>query len=226
MGRDKDDGSERLLLAKEVLKMVEKTGVRFDTVFLNENPPDDDGIEQLICWGKRFYQLGITSGSAGNLSFRTKDGFVVTGSGFGLDNLENEHFVEVVNEEITNGQIVVYAKGKVIPSKESVFHWEIYQLRAEINAVFHAHDQMVLESADEVNVPCTKREHPRGSYEQAKEVKELLSLARGVRYLVLKNHGIVSTGETIEEAGRLAEYMNKRARQTKEGGKNEDDARL
>ena len=76
----------------------------------------------------------------------------------------------------------------MIPSKESLLHSEIYNLRAEINAVFHAHDPLMLELANELKIPCTEREQPRGSYELVKEANSLLALNKDVKYFVLRNH--------------------------------------
>lgn len=198
--------------------MVESTGVRFETVFLSHNPSEDERTSQLIYWAKRFDKLGLAPKSAGNLSFRKGKGFIITATGVALSDAGRENLVEVLKVEMDKAQIVVYVKGKVVPSKESVLHLEIYGLRPEINAVFHVHDQLVVELADELEVPCTEREQPRGSYEQAQEVSRVLGSAKGARYLVLRNHGVIAMGETLEEAGRQAEYMNKMARKVREGG--------
>ena len=122
---------------------------------------------------------------------------------------------------------MVYTKGKTVPSKESLLHSGIYQSRPEINAVFHIHDQLVVILADELMLPSTEGEQPRGSYELAKEVDRVLGLTKDTKYLVLRNHGIISMGETLEEAGRLVEDMNKMARSiAPKGMKNEDDTRV
>ena len=197
---------------------MESTGARFETVFLSKNPPHDEKTNRLIYWAKRFDKLGLTPKSAGNLSFRTGKGFVITGTGINLGAIEKEGLVEVLKVEIEKSPILVYAKGRVSPSKESLLHSEIYELRAEINAVLHAHDQLVLAFVDKLRMPCTEREQPGGSYELAKEVNKLLCLRKDVRYFVLKNHGIIAMGETLEEAGGLAESMHKTARKNKSAG--------
>ncbi len=201
--------------------MGENTGVRFETVFLSESPPDDERTNQLLYWGKRFDKLGLAPKSAGNLSFRTKKGFVITGTGASLGTIKKEELVEVSKVETEKSRILVYVKGPVVPSKESLLHSEIYDLRAEINAVFHAHDQLVLEFANELEMPSTEREQPRGSYELVNEVNRLLGLTESIKCFVLKNHGVIFMGETLEEAGRLAEHMSRMARNKKQkkGGK-------
>lgn len=214
----------RLLLAslpvEEVSKMEKLAPVRFETVFLDKNPPEDDRISELVCWGRRFHKLGLAVKSAGNLSFRTGSGFIVSATGVALEALERENLVEVLKVEIGQGQILVHAKGRLVPSKESMLHSGIYALRPKINAVFHTHDQLVVELADELPIPCTRGEQPRGSTELAEEVQRLLRSQGAARYIVLRKHGIIAMGETMEEAGRLAEEMNRMARDTieKTGG--------
>ncbi len=197
--------------------MGQTTGIRFETVFLSNNSPDDERTNQLIYWAQRFDKLGLAPKSAGNLSFRTKRGFVITATGVALRAAEKENLVEVLRVEIEQAQIVLYVKGKVVPSKESVLHSGIYGSRPGISAVFHIHDQLIVELADELKLPCTEGEQPRGSYELVKEVDRVLRLTEDTKYLVLKNHGVIAMGETLEEAGRLAESMNKMARKENKG---------
>lgn len=192
--------------------MGENAWVTFETVFLSKNLPDDERISQLLYWARKLDELGLAPKSAGNISFKTKDGFVITGTGINLQTIEKEELAEVLKAEIEKNQAVVYAKGQMVPSKESLLHAEIYHLRDEVNAVLHAHDQLVLKFADELKIPCTEKEQPRGSYELVKEVNELLDRIKGVKYFILRNHGVIAMGETLDEVGRLAEYMNKMAR--------------
>jgi len=206
-----------------VLKVGQTTGVRFETVFLNSNPPDDERTDQLIYWAQRFDKLGLAPRSAGNLSFRTKRGFVITATGVALKDAEKENLVEVLKVEISQAQIVVSVRGKVLPSKESVLHSEVYDSRPETSAVFHIHDQLVVGLADELKLPCTEGEQPRGSYELVKEVDRVLGLTEDTKYLVLRNHGVIAMGETMEETGKLAESVHKMARSRTEGGDGDED---
>ena len=202
--------------------MSQATGVRFETAFLSKSPPRDERMGQLVYWCQRFDKLGLAPRSAGNLSFRKKQGFIITATGLELRAVKKGNLIEVVKVETDNQQTLVYAKGRVVPSKESVLHSGIYELRPEINAVFHTHDQLVVELADELKLPCTEGEQPRGSYELVKEVQRMLCLMEDARYLVLRNHGVIAMGETMETAGSLAEDMNRMARdfaQRKEGRK-------
>ena len=207
--------------------MRQTTGVRFETAFLSNNPPDDERTKRLIYWCHRFDELGLAPKSAGNLSFRTKTGFIITATGIALSDAEKENLVEVLKVEMNETQIRVRVKGRVVPSKESVLHSGIYALRPEINVVFHIHDELVVELADELNLPCTEGEQPRGSHELAQEVNRVLGLNGDAKYLVVRNHGIISMGETLEEAGKLVEDIHKIARNRKQkGGRNEGNSSL
>ena len=200
--------------------MSQATGVRFETLFLSKIPPRDERIDQLVYWCQRFDELGLAPMSAGNLSFRTKQGFIITATGLELRAVKKGNLVEVMKVETNNKQTLVYVKGRMVPSKESVLHSSIYDLRSKINAVFHTHDQLVVELADELKLPCTEGEQPRGSNELVKEVQRMLGLIEDARYLVLRNHGVIAMGETMEAAGSLAEDMNRMAQdfaQRKEG---------
>ena len=192
--------------------MVQSAGMKFETVFLSQNPTDDKKTNQLIYWCRRFDQSGLAPETAGNLSFRTPNGFIITATGFALRAAEKDNLIEVLKVEKEDGLILVQVKGRGIPSKESVLHAWVYDLRPEIKAIFHVHDNLVLESADELKLLHTEVEQLGGSYELAKEVYKLLSKTKDIKYAVLKNHGVISFGETIEEAGRMVEDMNRMAR--------------
>ena len=181
----------------------------FEPVFLTNNPPADARVNRLIYWGKRLHELGLVSGTDGNLSFRTENGFVITGSGITLKTMRKEDMAEVTGVEVRENQILVCVTGNSTPSKESLLHWEVYRFRRETNAVFHTHDQLMLERATELKLPITSREQPKGSYELAKEASTLLNLIKDTKYFVLREHGVVSLGEDLEEAGQLAETMHK-----------------
>jgi L-fuculose-phosphate aldolase len=160
--------------------------------------------------------MDIAPISAGNLSFRTKNGFIITGAGIDLNNLSPESLVEVVGIETETARIILLARGRVVPSRESLMHTAIYALKPGISAIFHTHDQSVLTHAEELKLPVTAQYQPAGSQELAQEVTNLLSSSQDINYIVLRNHGIIALGETLEAAGKLAESMNTAARNIKE----------
>jgi L-fuculose-phosphate aldolase len=74
---------------------------------------------------------GINQGSAGNISVRYQDGFLITPSGMAYDRLKPEHIVLVGLDG--NSQDTLN------PSSEWRMHRDIYVNRAEAGAVLHAH---------------------------------------------------------------------------------------
>ena len=74
---------------------------------------------------------GINQGSAGNVSVRFDDGFLITPSGMAYDRLRPEHIVLV---DLQGNCIDV-----LNPSSEWRMHRDIYLNRPEAGAVLHAH---------------------------------------------------------------------------------------
>lgn len=131
--------------------------------------------------------------------------------------LKGDDFVKVSNVEVGRGQMVVSAEGKLKPSSESMLHWEIFRQRPEINAIFHLHDEEVMKASRRMGVPRTSKKQPAGTYALAREVKKLLESECETNYCILKDHGIISLGKTVKEAGQLVEMMNKSAQDMERG---------
>ncbi|MCK4555160.1 MAG: class II aldolase/adducin family protein, partial [Candidatus Aenigmarchaeota archaeon] len=180
---------------------------KFETVFLEQRPPTNKCLSELIFWCKKFSELGIApmheTGSYGNLSARIGKGFIISSAGTDLGNMQKKDFSEVVS--VSGNK--VRAIGLVEPSSESVLHHAIYSVRPDINAIFHGHDALVVESAEKLGIPITKKEEAYGTQELMGQAKKLFAHD----YFVLKNHGIISLGITMKEAGEMAEKMHERA---------------
>jgi len=74
---------------------------------------------------------GINQGSAGNISVRYNDGFLITPSGMAYDRLKPEHIVLVGLDGSSQDALN--------PSSEWRMHRDIYANRSEAGAVLHAH---------------------------------------------------------------------------------------
>jgi len=184
--------------------MEEYRGVKFRVVFLRRESPNDKRTGELSYWCRRFHELGLTpvrgGRSEGNLSFRLRgDTFVITASGLGpKDSLEPDCFVKVVGCDLERR--VVYASGLREPSSESMLHSKIYELRSDVGAVFHGHDQVIV-SREELGLVQTRRWCPYGSVELVRSVEEVLGQAN---FIVMRGHGFLSLGRSMKEAGELA----------------------
>ena len=72
-------------------------------------------------------------------------------------------------------------------------NFKIYEKRPEVNAIFHGHSLELLKPG----IVTTEEEKPYGTVELVEEVLKVLDND----VFVLKNHGFVSLGKTMDEAG-------------------------
>jgi ribulose-5-phosphate 4-epimerase/fuculose-1-phosphate aldolase len=178
--------------------------VRFNTTFVSDKVPSDTKIEELKEWCERFQKSGLTpefeGNYTGNLSFRTDDCFIITASRLkNKENLGNDCFVRVKSYDWQSN--TVYVEGKRQPSSEAVMHFLIYKAREDVSAIFHGHNDTIIAKAEKLKLPITEEEHESGSIELANEVKRALG---DNNLVVIKNHGFISVGKTLEEAGKQA----------------------
>lgn len=169
--------------------MEEYTGPKFTTSFLKKKVLKSDQAKELINW---CYVLAkYNEGTSGNLSLRTQNGCIITGTGTDLGKATIYDLVEVTG--IDAEEFTIQARGIKAPSSESFLHLKIYQKLGRINAVFHGH------RLDIPGVPVTEKEYPYGTLELADSVADL---AEKANFLIARNHGFFSLGETMEEAGK------------------------
>ncbi|OGC07565.1 hypothetical protein A2526_03875 [candidate division WOR-1 bacterium RIFOXYD2_FULL_36_8] len=183
---------------------MKKVIPKFTTKFLNHETPDDPRIERLKYWCMEFIKEDLMpsygDGAYGNLSFRLKEGFcefIVTASG--LKSVSAESFVKVTS--IDFDRQTVYVQGTRAPSSESMFHFLIYQKRKDVNAIFHGHSQKILDIAEELKLPSTLKEEPYGTLELAKAILDILNENN---FIIIKNHGFLAFGKTMDIAGARA----------------------
>ena len=190
----------------------EYIGTKFETVFLKKQVPNNDKIKHLILWGKKLSLLGLTPeyefGAAGNLSFKTNTGYIVTATGANLGNLTNKDFVEVRSCSLEGKEIV--AIGMKEPTSETMLHCQIYGKRPDVKVIFHVHDDYAVKRCDEFGLKCTANEAPYGSKELVDEVMKIIG---DHDYIVMKNHGIISLGSTFDEAGERIIDINGKIRE-------------
>ena len=185
-------------------------GTKFQTIIKENKIIENACIPALIKWCNKFAELGLSpklnGGSGGNLSIRTTNGFIITAFGVNLKNLFENDFVEVIEADILTKKVVV--KGTKLPSSESLLHYYVYSCRPEVHAVFHGHDERMLQECEDLKMPITKNEQPYGSVELIEEVGKIL---QNYFFIVLKNHGFLSLGTTMNKAGNLALQIHHRS---------------
>jgi len=186
--------------------------VKFKVEFLSAAPPRDSRVAILRDWCQRFNEKGLTplfqgtGRSLGNLSFRISPAspeFIITGST--LDSKKDmcdADFVKVIHADAATGMVA--AEGARDPSSESIMHYEIYKQRPDVSAIFHGHDKQITSNATVLEVPETDKEELPGTVELMQQVMAVLGQEK---FIVMKNHGFLSLGESMEEAGLLALHL-------------------
>jgi len=190
-----------------VTEKEQKVSPKFKVKFVSHNIPSQPRLAELKHWCSEFQRLQLAplcpGGSYGNLSFRETEGsnnFIITASALALKtDLSDDCFVQVTDVNL-NDQ-VVQAHGNKAPSSESLLHFMIYGQRKDINAIFHGHSKEILDSGNTLNIPATEQEKPYGSLAL---VDSALPLAHKHDFFILKNHGFISLGKNMEEAGQNA----------------------
>lgn len=92
----------------------------------------EQDARQSILWASyELLRLGLNKGTAGNVSFRWRNGFFVTPSGVPPEDLtlDSIAFMEMGGEW----------RGPLKPSSEWRFHRDIYTARSDAQAVIHTH---------------------------------------------------------------------------------------
>ena len=176
--------------------------------------------EQMAELGKSLYDRGLAHGSAGNISVKLTDGYLLTPTNSSLGRLDPAKISRLDG----NGQLV---SGDA-PSKEAFLHLGMYQERPASTAVEHLH------SVHAVAVSCLDGLNPADVFPPitayaAMQVGQLAlvpyyppgdkALADAVRKLagkhhaiLLANHGPVVAGASLSAAVYAIEELEQTAR--------------
>ncbi|RUM33502.1 MAG: fructose-bisphosphate aldolase [Archaeoglobus sp.] len=157
--------------------------------------------------GKKLLLQRLIDGSSGNLSFREGNFFYITRTGAMLDELDETSFV----------RMEIWGNGKnPLASSDQLIHREVYR-RSDFNSVLHCHgvygvvlsfkkseiNPLDLEGRYFVgNIKVTTCNF--GSESMAEAIVKELSKRKAV---IVRGHGIYTAGRSIEEAYRLASYL-------------------
>lgn len=179
-----------------------------------------DEKDEIVEAGKEIYERGLVAGTWGNISRRLEEEpgkFLITPSGIDYREIEPEDLV-LLN---LNGDKI---EGEKEPSTERPLHSLILSSREEIDAIVHTHSSFasavsclrhdippILEDMVQIiggRIKTAKYELP-GTKDLAKSALEGLQDRKAV---LLANHGAVALGESMEEALKVAEIIEKSAK--------------
>ena len=184
--------------------MAEKfVGTKF-SVELTDGKREMKNAAELIDWCRKFHGMGLASvgDPAGNISVRTKRGFLITPSGKDFSKISAQELVEVT--AVNEAEKKIKAVGSVEPSSEAFLHAGIYGKRKEVNAILHGHNPAVTKNPKKFGLVETAVEKPYGTIALRDEVLKILGNERLVQ---MKGHGFITMGSALNEAGKLAEML-------------------
>ena len=163
---------------------------------------------EVVATARALGMRGLTHGTSGNVSARSRGGFLVTPSGFPY-------------ERMTPGDVVAMtldgrATGVRAPSTEWRFHAAIHAARAEVNAVVHCHSpaatalschrrgipafHYMVAVAGGTDVRCA----PYSTFGTEDLATAAVAALEGRRACLLANHGQIAVGADLASALALA----------------------
>lgn len=186
--------------------------VNFDAVLADRRAPEDPCATMLIWWAARLAELGMTPsygpGDHGNLSCRTDAGVLITATATAKSRLTPDDLVEVLEVDPRATPARVRCRGFKTPSSDTVMHHAIYQRRPDVRAIIHGHDAKALARAEALKLRMTRI--PATSTTPAL-IAEVCDLIQGADYVLLRGHGFLALGASLDEAGELLRRVNRDA---------------
>jgi 3-dehydro-4-phosphotetronate decarboxylase len=175
----------------------------------------------LVELGAGLFARGFSVGSAGNISVKLPDGYLMTPTNSSLGRLDAARLskLDTSFEHVSGDK----------PSKEVFMHRAFYRSRPDAGAVVHLHSTMAtavacLADVDAANPipPLTPyfimrvgRTMPLVPYYRPGDVAmepAIAEAARGARAVLLANHGPVVSGATLTDAVYAAEELEEAAK--------------
>jgi ribulose-5-phosphate 4-epimerase/fuculose-1-phosphate aldolase len=182
----------------------------------------EEEIRQLLVeLAGSLFSRGFSVGSAGNISVRLSDGYLITPTNSSLGRLDPERLAKL------DGDFQHVGGDK--PSKEVFMHRAFYRARQDAGAVVHLHSTMAtavacLPDVDTANPipPLTPyfvmrvgRSMPIIEYYRPGDPEmepAIHAAARDARAVLLANHGPVVSGKTLTDAVYAAEELEEAAK--------------
>lgn len=183
-------------------------------------------IKDLTIAAQRAHNRGMQMGSGGNISARVpgEELMIISGSGSSFVDCD----LSGTGWVVADFDAAPIGGNDIRPSKESVLHGYLYKHFPEIKSIIHCHSPWVIawaNAADElpfVSWQATmKLKYPVPVFTQAQSAVSLaecetigskLKSLPGLSCFILKEHGLVATGNTAIEAEHQAEFVEECAK--------------
>ncbi|MDD5634530.1 MAG: class II aldolase/adducin family protein [Candidatus Omnitrophica bacterium] len=163
-------------------------------------------LKVIAKYGKLLCADQLAIGSGGNLSIRDERSVIIKKKGASMSSGSAKNYIKVPLNKI-NGPL------KNDLSSETPFHIACYESRPDIGAVIHVHSPFIVAAGSKIkrlnsnsyefdyilksSVPVIKYIQP-GSIALARAVAK--EIKNGSSAVILKRHGAISVGKTLEEA--------------------------
>jgi L-fuculose-phosphate aldolase len=160
---------------------------------------------------RKLYSKDLISSIGGNASFIIKDKntILITPSGFEKENLKPVDIIEI----LLNGEII----GKGLPSSEKDTHLNIYRKRSDVKAIVHAHPPYTLGVISSGIIPSsiTPEQVIMANDLEVMDyisdnilfIEKLIKNIEKSNTIVVKNHGIFSLGNNLNECFTRIEVL-------------------
>ena len=169
---------------------------------------DQELRQAMINVSNAMIDRGINQGTAGNISVRVKDGFLITPSGVPYDEMMPQDIV-LMHLDASHG-------GVRKPSTEWRFHRDIMAKKPEVGAVIHLHSRFctslsmlrreipavhyMIAAAGGPTIPCV----PYVTWGTQELADYILDALNNRLACLLANHGMVCVGPDLKKAAWLA----------------------
>ncbi len=180
-------------------------------------PPNAEIRAAIVATCVRMTALGLNHGTAGNVSVRVGDRFLLTPSGVDYDRLTADGIVSMAFD----GSFT----GTAEPSSEWRLHAALLQARPEMRAVVHTHSlhatavaclrepipafHYLVGLGGRATIPCAEY----ATYGTAELAANALAVLREGKTCLLANHGALALGTTLRQALALAASIETMATQ-------------
>ena len=162
----------------------------------------------VVATAREMNALGINRGKSGNVSARTREGFLVTPSALPYDRTEPGDVVFVTSDGAPHG--------RRRPSSEWRFHRDIYAARAEVHAIVHTHSPFattlacldrgipafhyMVAAAGGHDIRCA----PYATFGTQALSDNVIGALAGRTACLMANHGLIAVGRSLDAALSLA----------------------
>jgi ribulose-5-phosphate 4-epimerase/fuculose-1-phosphate aldolase len=179
--------------------------------------------DELVVLAKSLFDRGYSVGTAGNISVRLPDGYLMTPTNSCLGRLDAARISKL-------GPYWTHLSGDK-PSKEVFLHRAVLTARPEAGAVVHLHSthatavSCLAPEGDDADIPPLTpyfvmrvgRRLPCVAYYRPGDAAmepAVFAAAQGAKAVLLANHGPVVSGRTLAEAVHAGEELEEAARLT------------